>query len=94
MRVAKRFPVPLLYNFVETGKSPLLSAQELEQLGFKIVIYPASAFLAAAKAVVDVLEGLRKDGTTAPMIDRMITLHDYFEVVGLSDMLARDARYM
>ncbi|MCS5669740.1 MAG: isocitrate lyase/PEP mutase family protein, partial [Dehalococcoidia bacterium] len=44
-RAAKNLDIPLLFNFVESGKSPLLSASELENFGFKIVIYPASALL-------------------------------------------------
>jgi methylisocitrate lyase len=88
-----QFSLPLLYNFVETGKSPLLSASELDELGFKIVIFPATAFLSAAKAVRNVLQVLKDQGTTADAMDDMVTLHDAFEVVGLSRMLEEDGRY-
>jgi 2,3-dimethylmalate lyase len=49
--VAGKFGVPLVYNFVETGKSPLIPAAELERLGFKMVIYPVSALLTVCRAV-------------------------------------------
>ena len=92
--VATAFGVPVLYNFVETGKSPLLPASELEAMGFKVVIYPASALLAAAKTIGDVMRELREKGTTADIVeDRMVSLRQCFDTLGLSDMLALDARY-
>ena len=92
-RAARELDIPLLYNYVETGKSPLLSAQELERLGFKIVIFPASALLTATQAVRQTLAALKQQGTTAHLLANMTTLQDCFEAVGLSDMLAADARY-
>ena len=92
-RAARELDVPLLYNYVETGKSPLLSAGELERLGFKIVIFPASALLSATQAVRQTLATLKQQGTTAHLLENMTSLQDCFEAVGLSDMLAADAQY-
>ena len=92
-RAARELDVPLLYNYVETGKSPLLSAHELEQLGFKIVIFPASALLSATQAVRQTLATLKQQGTTAHLLENMTSLQDCFEAVGLSDMLAADSHY-
>ena len=85
--------VPLLYNYVETGKSPLLPASELERMGFKIVIYPASGLLSAMHAVRETLATLKLQGTTAHLLENMDSLQDCFEAVGLSEMLADDARF-
>ena len=88
------FDVPLVYNYVETGKSPLLPVDELARMGYKMVIYPASALLTATKAVIDVVRVLRTDGGTEDLIeDRMVSLIDCFEVAGLTSMLATDARF-
>ena len=88
------FDVPLVYNYVETGKSPLLPVDELARMGYKMVIYPASALLTATKAVIDVVRVLRADGGTEDLIeDRMVSLIDCFEVAGLTGMLATDARF-
>ena len=92
-KAGRELDVPLLYNYVETGKSPLLSAQELERLGFKIVIFPASALLTATQAIRQTLAVLKQEGTTAHLVENMTSLQDCFEAVGLSDMLAEDARY-
>ena len=92
-RVTKNFDVPLLYNFVESGKSPLIPADELEGLGFKIVIFPGSAFMVVCQAVTELMKELKNTGTTASMMDKMASLNQCFETVGLSHMLAQDARY-
>jgi carboxyvinyl-carboxyphosphonate phosphorylmutase len=92
-RAAKNLDIPLLFNFVESGKSPLLSASELERLGFKIVIYPASALLSVTHIVGQVMAQLKERGTTSHLMDKMVSLEDCFEAVGLSSMLADDARF-
>ena len=92
--VTGRFDVPVLYNFVETGKSPLLPVSELEELGFKLVIFPISAMLAALRTMSDLMRELRETGTTAHLVaDRMVSIRECFDTVGLSDMLALDASY-
>ncbi|MCY4581749.1 MAG: isocitrate lyase/PEP mutase family protein [Chloroflexi bacterium] len=92
--VTSRFHVPVLYNFVETGKSPLLPVSELEALGFKLVIFPISAMLAALRTMTDLMRELRETGTTAHLVaDRMVSIQECFDTVGLSDMLALDAEY-
>ena len=92
-QVGKNISVPLLYNFVESGKSPLLSAADLEKFGFKIIIYPASALLAVTRVVEKIMAQLKETGTTAHLIDDMVSLEACFEVVGLSEMLAEDAQF-
>ena len=93
-RAVEGLPVPLLYNFVETGKSPLIPATELEQMGFKLVIFPASALLAVTGVVGRLMRDLKDNGTTAGMMDQMVSLEDCFNLVGLSEMLSIDAGYL
>jgi carboxyvinyl-carboxyphosphonate phosphorylmutase len=92
-RAAQSFNLPLLYNFVETGKSPLIPVQELERLGFKLVIFPVSALLTVCNAVAHLMRELKQRGTTSHLMDNMVSLKGCFEIVGLSEMLAQDARY-
>ena len=91
--VVARTSVPLLYNFVETGKSPLLNVAELERLGFKMVIFPGSAFMSVAYTVGRVMEELKAKGTTEHLVEQMTPLTDAFELMGLTEMLERDAGY-
>ena len=92
-RVTRTFDVPLLYNFVEKGKSPMIPAAELERLGFKIVIFPGSAMLAVCKLVTDVMREIKERGTTERLVDNMVSVVELFETVGLSEMLSLDARF-
>ena len=58
--IAQAFPdVPLLYNWAESGKTPLLSLEEIHALGFKLVIFPVSLLFAATHALLSLLEVLR-----------------------------------
>ena len=92
-RAVESLSVPLLYNFVETGKSPLLSASELEAIGFKIVIFPASILLLVTATIQKLMGELKEKGTTLGMMDQMVSLQECFELVGLSEMLSVDAKY-
>ena len=93
-RAVESLPVPLLYNFVETGKSPLLSASDLESIGFKIVIFPASNLLLVTAAIQKLMAELKEKGTTIGMMEQMVSLQECFELMGLSEMLAVDAKHL
>ena len=65
-RIARSVELPLLANMVEGGRTPVLSKQALEALGYKIAIYPVTALLAAAqamKAVYDSFAGISPAGS-------------------------------
>ena len=59
---AKEVKVPLLANMTEFGKSPLLSFEELGELGYRMVIFPQSAFRVSMKATAEFLRDLKKSG--------------------------------
>lgn len=92
-KAVKNLGAPLLYNFVETGKSPLIPASELERLGFKMVIFPVSALLTVCNVASHLMRELKEHGTTAHLMDNMVSVVEAFETVGLSQMLAQDNRY-
>jgi carboxyvinyl-carboxyphosphonate phosphorylmutase len=91
-RVVREVPVPLLYNFVEHGKSPLVPAAELQRLGCKLVIFPGSIMLAVLPLVQEILRVIQQHGTTEALLGRMTDVVELFETMGLSEMLALDAR--
>ena len=92
-QVVRSFDAPMLYNFIETGKSPRLSASQLEEMGYKIVIFPVSAFTMVGEMVTRLMRELRERGTTERMVDDMVELEECFDMVGLRDMLSIDAAY-
>jgi methylisocitrate lyase len=72
---------PLLANMTEFGKSPLLSADQLQSIGYNIVIYPVTTLRLAMKAVEDGLKQIRNEGTQANLIDRMQTRARLYELL-------------
>ena len=90
-KAAKTFSgTPLVANLVEDGKTPMVSPQALQQMGYKIALYPISALLAASAALEQVYAKLL--GTQAEPRAR-VTFSQYNEVVGLPDFLATAKRF-
>lgn len=77
----KAVDLPLLANMTEFGKSPLLSFQELSDLGYRIVIFPQSAFRVAMRATEAFLRALKKSGTQTGWIDKMQTRQELYELL-------------
>jgi 2-methylisocitrate lyase-like PEP mutase family enzyme len=84
---------PLMANMVEGGKTPILSADELQKLGFAIVIFPGAIVRALAKAAQEFYGSLRSNGTTAPFRARMFDFDALNDLIGTPEMLARGKRY-
>ena len=78
---AKEIDLPLLANMTEFGKSPLLSFQDLAELGYRMVIFPMSAFRVAMKASGEFLRALKKSGTQKEWIDEMQTRQELYELL-------------
>lgn len=78
----KALPVPLMANMTEFGKSPLLSARQLQDIGYQVVIYPMTAFRLAMKAVEDGFRQIAQDGTQEGLLPRMQTRSRLYEVLG------------
>ena len=82
-----------LANMVEGGRTPLLKNDELESLGYNLVIYPTASTYVTTKAMVDLWEGLKRDGTTATMMDQMIPFAKFNEIIGLPRIREVEANY-
>ena len=78
---AKEIDAPLLANMTEFGKSPLLSFHDLMELGYRMVIFPMSAFRVAMKASAEFLHALKKSGTQKDWIDEMQTRQELYELL-------------
>jgi methylisocitrate lyase len=82
---------PVLANLTEFGRTPMLTADELEKIGCRIVIWPVSSLRIAARSLEDFYRTLARDGTTAPQLDRMQTRKRLYEVIGYHEYEALDA---
>jgi methylisocitrate lyase len=78
---AKEIDVPLLANMTEFGKSPLLSFHDLMELGYRMVVFPMSAFRVAMKASEEFLRTLKESGTQKDWIDKMQTRQKLYELL-------------
>ena len=79
--IRKNLKVNLLANMTEFGKSKLLSTNELENLGYNIVIYPVTTQRLAMKSVEDGLRTIMNDGHQNNIIDKMQTRKRLYELV-------------
>ena len=85
--------VPLLFNWAEGGKSPPMRYARLRELGFRIVIFPIGPLLVAARAIGDLLETLKQDGTPAAAQDRMIPFQRFIDFLGLPEIRDLERRF-
>ena len=78
---AKEIDVPLLANITEFGKTPLLSFQQLADLGYRMVIFPQSAFRVSMKASELFFTALKKAGTQSDWLEKMQTRQELYELL-------------
>jgi methylisocitrate lyase len=90
-RIAGEVEGPTVVNMSETGLTPLLSAQELEQLGFSLVLFPSSAVRVTAHALQTFMRDLHQAGDSTPWVESMASLDRFNELVGIAEATAFDA---
>ena len=84
---------PLLINMVEGGKTPMRSAQSLENLGFGIVIFPGGLVRALAHTAERYFTCLKEEGSTESFRDNMFDFSELNDLLGTADILATGKRY-
>lgn len=90
-RITAEVEGPCMVNMSETGLTPLLSADDLRELGFAIVIFPSSAVRIAVHAVRAFMADLRRTGDSRDWLDSMASLRQLNALVGLAEAQAFDA---
>ncbi|MBD2361672.1 oxaloacetate decarboxylase [Anabaena minutissima FACHB-250] len=91
--IAAAFPdIPLVANIVEGGKTPSLSADDLQNLGFKIVFFPLTGLLAVTQTLTNCLTHLKQQGTTANFTD-LVSFQDFQELVGVPQFLQMEKKF-
>ena len=85
--------VPMLANMVEGGKTPIMSAQELGQQGFRIVIFPGGTTRAVAHNLQGYFKSLKEHQSTRPWKDRMLDFEQLNSVLGTPDLIESGRRY-
>lgn len=77
---------PQMANMSETGLTPILSAKELEAIGFKLTIWPSTTSRIAVRQVSEFLKHLKATGDSRPWLDRMASLAETNKALGLGDV--------
>lgn len=81
--IAAAFPdVPLFANIIEGGKTPYLSGQELEAMGFKLAVFALSGLFAATRAIATCFQHLRQNGTTAGF-ESLLSFQEFESVIDM-----------
>ena len=92
-RFAEAVEAPLVANMTEFGKSPLLTLEELAQLGYAAVLYPVTLLRVAMKAVEAALAVIAADGTQRELVDLMQTRQELYDLIEYSGYEVRDRSY-
>ena len=90
-RAATAFDAPTFANMIEGGKTPYLPYDEVEALGFDVVVYPLSSLLAYTRAVRDTYDALADRGETSSV--EKLSFEEYDELIGADEYREMEKRY-
>lgn len=93
-RINRELPgVLTLANMVEGGRTPQFKNAELAEFGYNLIIYPTASVYVTTKAMLDLWEQMRRDDTTAGLLDRMVPFGEFNEIIGLPNIRKIEAEY-
>ncbi|CCK81375.1 MULTISPECIES: isocitrate lyase/PEP mutase family protein [Desulfobacula] len=86
IRINREVDAPTLANNIEGGKTPLLSAKELEEIGYNVVVFPVASTYAIKKAVTGLMTEIKNTGSSKGFLDNMVTFDEFNKFMGLEEM--------
>lgn len=92
-QISRELPPPLVANMLEGGVTPLLTKDELHELGFQLIVSPLSALYASAKAMQEMFQLIRTAGTTRSALDRLLPFEQFHTILSLDQHYSLDERY-
>ena len=92
-RIGRTFDVPLVANMVEGGRTPILDAATLQQLGYRLAIFPALGFLAAGAVLQQAYAGLKARGSSAGLDLPLFPFKEFSALMGFDWVSEFDARF-
>ena len=93
-RLAESVDAPLMLNMDEAGQASQFTAREIEQMGYRIAIYPGAVRYTVAWAVDRVLRELKEKGTTRDLRSQMASFSEYNEILRLDAIQELEARFL
>jgi carboxyvinyl-carboxyphosphonate phosphorylmutase len=91
--IGKNIKAPLVANMIEGGATPINSANELYKIGFKIILYPLSVLFANTFATMNILNELKKSGTTKKLKNSVVNFDQFNELVELKKFRKMEKKY-
>jgi 2,3-dimethylmalate lyase len=92
-RVIREVPGPHMATLSQAAGPKRRSLEDLEAAGVVAATFPSLALFAAGQAVRNVLRILKRENSLTPTFDHVLSLEDYYELVGLKELLAREEGY-
>jgi 2-methylisocitrate lyase-like PEP mutase family enzyme len=92
-RIGRHFDVPLLANLADGGRTPILPKKRLEELGYKIGIFPVTGLLAAAKALKHVYGVLKEKGSSDTLAGDLDSFDGFCRMIGFEDVWEFEKRW-
>lgn len=90
---ARRVDGPLLANMTEFGKTPMIRAEEFKRYGYRYVIFPVTAFRAAARAAENAIATLLSKGTQSGIIPKLMTRAEQYDVIHYQEYSTMDRKF-
>ena len=92
-KIGKEINAPLVANMIEGGATPLSSAEVLNKIGFKIILYPLSVLYANTFATMNILKELKKTGSTSKYEQKIVNFDQFNDLVELSKFREMEKKY-
>jgi methylisocitrate lyase len=92
-QIGKSIKAPLVANMIEGGATPISSAETLYEIGFKMILYPLSILFANTFATMNILEELKKTGTTTKFKEKVVNFDQFNDLVELPKFQKLERRY-
>ena len=85
VEIGQRSPTPNVANMIEGGKTPVLSKEELTDLGFQLILYPLCGLFSSARVIELMYQKLFADGTTLGEEQRLMTFSEFNDLIGVEE---------
>lgn len=92
-RAAGSFDRPTMANMIEGGKTPLMSTQELQDMGYKLLAYPLTLLMTSIAAMQHALSTWREKGSTKHLVGQITSFDELDELMGFPEVRAWEAKY-
>ncbi len=92
-KIGKEINAPLVANMIEGGATPLSSAETLNKMGFKIILYPLSVLYANTFATMNILKELKRSGNTKKYKQKVVNFDQFNDLVELSKFRKMEKKY-